>query len=210
MSNFLSPPLILAWARRGGSKVLPPNSRSVVPTHLPALPRPAPPHTCGRGRRKEPASTWGGGGDEGKQVGAWESQTSRQPRSRSGGSGAAAESPASREPPTPPLGEEGAETPLGAEEEEEAGRLRGGRQTLPTRLGARSGRGSRRPARRARRAPGAGGSAPRLTPVPPPGKVTAPGTLEPADGPTAIASRAGSRACPGRPLPAPQALRTHW
>lgn len=39
-----------------------------------------------------------------------------------------------REPPTPPLGEQGAETPLGAEEED--GRRGGGRQSLPTRLGA--------------------------------------------------------------------------
>ena len=45
---------------------------------------------------------------------------------------AAAQSPGSREPPTPPLRKEGAETPLGAEEA--AGRRGGGRQTLPTRL----------------------------------------------------------------------------
>lgn len=57
--------------------------------------------------------------------------------------------------------------------------------------------------RRAKRAPGAGGSAPRLTPLAPARKVKAPRTIEPAEGPTTTAGRSRSKTCPTRPPPRP-------
>lgn len=63
----------------------------------------------------------------GQQVRSSENQTSQEPQ-RGGKEKALQPKADSREPPTPPLGEEGAETPLGAEEE---ARRRGGGEANP-------------------------------------------------------------------------------
>lgn len=122
--------------------------------------------------------------------------------------------PAAPEPPTPPpSARRCGDSAGGGGGGREAGR---GRQTLPTRLGARNGRGSRRPERRATRAAGAGGSAPRLTPFAP---------SHQSEGSSDFTSRrtdwSGLSAAPGQglahrhpPVPPPshhlQTLPTHW
>lgn len=156
-SNFLSPPP----SSSGSSSKLLSHLRGVHrPTCVvsPASPAPHVPR-----REEERTCLNVGGGERRKsELGEPNFSAARQLESR-GARERSGPKPAAPEPPTPPpSARRCGDSAGGGGGGREAGR---GRQTLPTRLGARNGRGSRRPERRATRAPGAGGSC--LTPVAP-------------------------------------------
>lgn len=165
-------------------------------------------------REEERTCLIGGGGERSKsELGEPNFSAARGLESR-GARESSGPKPAVPDPPTPPpSARRCGDSAGGGGGGREAGR---GRQTLPTRLGARNGRGSRRPERKATRAAGAGGSAPRLTPAVP--SHQSEGSSDFTSGRT---DRSELSAAPGQglahrhlPVPPPshhlQTLPTHW
>lgn len=209
-SNFVSPPLSLASFSSDSSKLF----------HLRWVHRPtcqvSPEGPAPRVLRREEERTClnEGGGERSKsELGEPNFSAARELESR-GARERSGPKPAAPEPPTPPpSARRCGDSAGGGGGGREAGR---GRQTLPTRLRARNGRGSRRPERTATRAAGAGDSAPRLTPVSP---------NHQSEGSSDFTSQRSDRselsAAPGQglahrhlPVPPPthhlQTLPTHW